>query len=125
MSQNVSFSANQIRAIEWLATDKNQRVPPTQELLADDLGVRRETVTRWKADPDFMEAVTARARELLNSDLPQIYAAMVREALKGNFQHIKLAFEMTGEYSPRQEIEHSGEVKTQVQYIDIVRPEND
>jgi len=44
---------------------------------------------------------------------------MVREALKGNFQHIKLAFEMTGEYSPKQEIEHSGDVKILVEYADI------
>ena len=28
-------------------------------------------------------------------------------------------------YVEKQEIEHSGEVKTQVQYIDIVRPEKD
>ena len=125
MSENVHFSSNQIAAIEWLATDKNQRTPVTEALLAQSLGITDRTIRRWKEQPEFTDAITARARELLNSDLPQIYAAMVREALKGNFQHIKLAFEMTGEYSPKQEIEHSGEVKTQVQYIDIVRPKDD
>ena len=125
MSENVHFSSNQIAAIEWLATDKNQRTPVTEALLAQSLGITDRTIRRWKEQPEFTDAITARARELLNSDLPQIYAAMVREALKGNFQHIKLAFEMTGEYSPKQEIEDSGEVKTQVQYIDIVRPKDD
>ena len=111
MSTDVNFSSNQIAAIEWLATSKYERVPPSQKQLAAKLGIREETICRWKRDNDFMAAITARARELLGSNLPEIYAALNREGEKGSFQHIKLIMEMTGEYSPKQEIEHSGEVK--------------
>lgn len=53
---------------------------------------------RWKKLSGFRDAITKRARELLSDDLPEIYGSLRREAIKGNFQHIKLAFEMTGEY---------------------------
>lgn len=99
MSQNVPFTANQILFIEWMATPRIDRTPPTQELFADKLGINRKTITRWKQLPGFDEVVRKRARELLSSDLPEIYGALRREAKKGSFQHIKLAFEMTGEYT--------------------------
>ena len=112
MSKNVNFTANQIKAIEWLATSKYDRSPPTQALLADSLGVRPETITRWKREQEFNEAVTARARELLGDDLPEIYGALRREANAGSFQHIKLALELAGEYQ-----EHtSSDIKIVVEY---------
>ena len=90
MSDNVNFSSNQIAAIEWLATSKYERVPPSQKQLATKLGIREETICRWKREEDFLSAITARARELLGSNLPEIYAALNREGEKGSFQHIKL-----------------------------------
>jgi hypothetical protein len=108
MSENVTFSAKQIKAIEWLAASKYERTPATQVLLAEQIGVHDKTISRWKKDPDFREAITARARELLGENLSEIYAALNREAEKGSFQHIKLAMEMTGEYTPKQEV--SGEI---------------
>jgi len=105
MSKAVNFSYNQIAVIEWLATSKFDRKPMTQALLASELGVREETISRWKRSPEFAEAVIARARELLKSNLPEIYGALNREAEKGSFQHIKLIMEMTGEHTDRQQIE--------------------
>ena len=122
MSQKSTLSAKQLKAVEWLAASKYDRHPPTQALLADEIGVRRETISRWRSEPDFKDAITARARELLGNDLSEIYAALRREAIAGSFQHIKLAFEMTGEYSPKQEITHDDK-RIQVQYIDITREE--
>lgn len=52
-----------------------------------------------------MQAVTARARELLHTDLPDIYGALRREAIKGSFQHIKLALEMTGQHTDKLQID--------------------
>lgn len=120
MSENVKFSARQLRFIEWLATPKFDRHPPTQELLAEEIGVTARTITRWKHIPEVGEAVLDRARELLGDDLPDIYGALRREAIKGSYQHIKLAMEMTGEYVERKEISgpEGGPVQT-VTTIDI------
>jgi DNA-binding XRE family transcriptional regulator len=121
MSNNVNFTANQLKAIEWLATSRYDRMPSKQAQLADDIGVREETISRWKREPEFKAAVIARARELLGSDLPEIYAALSREAKQGSYQHIKLAMEMTGEYTPRQEVTGAdgGSIKIQVEYADF------
>lgn len=105
MSKNVTYTANQIAVIEWLATSKFDRKPMTQALLADQLGVHEKTISRWKQLPGFTEAVIDRSRELLKSNLPEIYGALNREAEKGSFQHIKLVMEMTGEHTDRQQIE--------------------
>lgn len=104
MSGNVTFTAKQLAAIEWFAASNSERHPPTQKMLAEELGVTERTIIRWKELPGFRDAATARARELLGDDLPQIYAALKREAKKGSFQHIKLAMEMAGEYVERQEV---------------------
>ncbi len=104
MSENGRFSQNQLKVIEWLASSKYDRRPSTIALLADQLGISDRTIYRWKSDKVFQDAITARARDLLESDLPEIYAALAREAIKGSFQHIKLAMEMTKEYTPRQEV---------------------
>lgn len=75
------------------------------------MGVTDRTLRNWKKKlPGFQEAVAQRARELLSNDLPEIYGALRREAAKGSFQHIRLAFEMAGEYTPTERQEVSGEI---------------
>lgn len=103
MSENVTFTAKQLAAIEWFAASNSDRHPPTQLMLAKELGVTERTIIRWKELPGFRDAATARARELLGDSLPQIYAALRREATKGSFQHIKLAMEMSGEHVDKTE----------------------
>jgi len=104
MSKTIKFTANQTQLIEWLAEPKYTRSPPTQAMLADNLGVRSETITRWKT-AELRQAVNARAREMIGDALPDIYGALVSEAEKGSYQHIKLVLEMLGEFTPSQSID--------------------
>jgi len=115
MSENVIFTANQLRFIEWLASTKYERSPVTVKHLADELGVTERTLYRWKQLPGFKEAVTQRARELLGDDLPEIYGALRREAMQGSFQHIKLALELSGEYVETTKQEHTGSLR--IEYV--------
>lgn len=115
MSENVIFTANQLRFIEWLASTKYERSPATVKHLADELGVTERTLYRWKQLPGFKEAVTQRARELLGDDLPEIYGALRREAMQGSFQHIKLALELSGEYVETTKQEHTGSLR--IEYV--------
>ena len=84
--------------VEWLATSKYDRIPPTQRLLADELGINEATLSRWKKLPGFMDLVVATARGYIHDRLPEVYAALAREAEGGSFQHIKLMLELSGEY---------------------------
>ncbi|HEY85649.1 MAG TPA: hypothetical protein G4N96_11135 [Chloroflexi bacterium] len=119
MSTNVNFTSKQRRAIEWLANPGNDRQPKTQRLLAAEIGVRIETITRWKRKPEFMDAVLARSRELLKSDLPEIYRSLADEAKAGSHKHQKLAFELSGEYVERKEVE----VSVPVTIVEVARGE--
>ena len=94
--------------VEWLATSKFERIPPTQKLLADKLGVVEQTLSHWKQIPGFMDEVVATSRAMIHDRLPEVYAALGREAEKGSFQHIKLTMEMTGEFTPTERKELSG-----------------
>lgn len=95
------FSITQLKYIDWLAASKYERKPATEQLLAKELGVNDRTLRRWKQDPGFRRQVTQRAREFLGEDLPEIYGALRREAIKGSYNHIKLALEMTGEHTDK------------------------
>jgi len=100
-----NYSKRQKIFIEWLATPKYGRIPPTQEMLANQIGVRPETLCRWKKLPGLMDAAVARARSMVHDNLPEIYGALNREAAKGSFQHIKLALEVTGEHVEKKEVD--------------------
>ena len=99
-----TWTSNQRKFIEWLATPRYGRIPPTQELLAKELGVHAITLSKWTAKDGFRDAVTARSRELLGSRLPTIYGALAAKAETGDVPAIKLVMEMTGEYVPKQEV---------------------
>jgi len=82
------LNAKQIEAIEVLAIGGKTYID-----MASDLGIDVVTLRTWRKDPEFSEAVIKRARELLKDALPDIYSSLVREARKGNFNHIRLVLE--------------------------------
>ena len=98
--RKLGWSANQLKFQEWLATPRLERSPPTQIDVAEVIGVTNVTLSRWKALPGFEEAVVQKARDAMQSRLPDVYGALTREAEKGSYQHIKLIMEMTKQYFP-------------------------
>lgn len=94
------WSRKQFRLQEWLATPRVSRSPPTQELLADELGVGCGTVSRWKNKPGMIEAVNKIARAGLEKGLPDVYGALLREAAKGSIHHIRTVLELVGDLGP-------------------------
>ena len=114
MQENASFSGRQIRFIEWKAASKKHRSPETQEKLAKEIGCNPCTLTRWFKLPEIKKAIIARARELLDDDLPEIYDSLRAEAIDGSFQHQKLALELTGEYVQQSKVEATHTVSDDV-----------
>ena len=88
--------------IEWLACPRYERIPPTQEMLAASVGVDPATLWRWSKLDGFQDEVNKLARQSIGKKLPEVYGALLREAEKGEFQHIKLLLELAGEYVPAQ-----------------------
>jgi len=85
--------------------------------LAKKLGVGKRTLTRWSKLPEVKEAIRDRVRELLGDALPELYAVLEAEALTGSFSHLKMAFEMLGEYVEKHELEATHVVGLPEDYI--------
>ena len=112
------FTAGQLRLIEWLALPKYDRQPPNLAMLAAEIGVDERTLYRWQKLDGFTDEVNKLARQSIGKKLPEVYGALLREAEKGEFQHIKLLLELAGEYTEtkRNVNEMSGEISHNVTF---------
>ncbi len=79
------FSPRQLEAIELFATGKYNC---TQ--VAEEIGVSAQTISKWRRNGQFMDAIYTSAKLALRDIVPQIYKVAADEALKGKFQHIKI-----------------------------------
>jgi hypothetical protein len=111
------WTVDQQKYIEWLASPRMTRTPPTVEMLAEEIGVNAATLWRWSKLPGLDEEVKRLIRGSLGKKLPDLYGALIREAEQGSFPHLRMALEMIGEYVPTQHNrnESSGEVKLVVE----------
>lgn len=73
------------------------------------------------ADPEFFQYQAMQAQGRIVQDLPAAAAALMRRAKTGRPDAIKLAFEASGMWSPRQQHDHTGEIKITLQ--GVPRPE--
>ena len=105
--------------MHWLATPDVERAGVlTHGAFAKLVGRAEPTLSEWKRLPGFQDEVNALVRQAMADAYPEVVQALKREAAKGNFPHLKLYFEMTGEYAPKQTIEHDGALRVEVVYVD-------
>jgi hypothetical protein len=81
----MSFTPKQLKAIELLAQGEL-----SGEAITVELKMSRSNLCRWKKDPDFMQAIVERSRQLLKETLPQIYKSLTNNSKKGSHNHIKV-----------------------------------
>ena len=105
--------------IAWMATPKHERIPKTQDELADLLGLSSTgTFRNWRrTHPEMVERIQATPRELLITHLADVYDALARVASmydpKANSDR-KLFLELVGEYTPRAEIKSDVTIQSPV-----------
>lgn len=84
MAGKTKFPKKRLKAIELLAAGgKHNEV-------AAECGIACKTLYLWKRDPDFVDAVVNRARELMKSELSSVYNKLTQKATEGSHQHIKI-----------------------------------
>jgi hypothetical protein len=71
----------------------------------------RTRFRRWIQEPFFLEMLGRYAKGELALQLPAVVMALNRRAAKGNVPAAKLAMETSGFYSPKSQLEHTGEVQ--------------
>lgn len=100
------FTPEQYAYLEWVALPREMRSPKTVAAYAAQKKLDRTTLWRWSKLPGFKEAASAAARAGLQSELSEILTSLAKQAKKGDVPAIRLALEVMGEYTPRQE--HTG-----------------
>lgn len=101
----MTFSPKQRKFIEWVATPKSDRDPPTYEEFATQLGITSRTLRNWRNLPGFWEEVWHLAEMHLGDRLAGIYKALADKAEAGNVSAIRLALEATGKINPQTNIQ--------------------
>ena len=95
---------------QWLAIPKGMRADKTglgtQKEFAQKHNVTPTTLSRWKQDPDFMDAVEHERNKRLDRELSEVYQALIDEAISGNMDAIRFAFKLTGRYSEKTTVRH-------------------
>jgi predicted DNA-binding protein (UPF0251 family) len=84
----MEFNVQQYKAIELLAVGDL-----SYQDVAKAVGVARSTLVLWKKQRPFMDAVIARARELIREALPELYQSAINEAKKGKHAYFKTLLE--------------------------------
>ena len=79
-------------AIEYLALQPNISAVE----LSEKLNIPKRTLSRWRSNPDFGEAVYKRAMVEFGLELPSVLKAAVKEAKAGNVQAQRLVLEHSG-----------------------------
>ncbi len=102
MQPKQSKSEKELKARELLirALGNPLEVRLDAELIRD-LGVPEEEVRAWMDEPGFQLEVDSELVRRRREARAAVWRALIREALKGSFQHIKLYLELAGDLRPR------------------------
>ena len=79
-------------AVELLAFNPEM----TLQQIADKIGVSKASIKKWKATPEFVDAVYDLYMTQFGLEIPQVLDAMIREAKAGNVQAGRLILEHSG-----------------------------
>jgi len=85
------WSPRQQLFIRWLATPEVERSPETQAELAQQLGLRPETLVRWRGQPGFEQTVLADTFSRMRQRVPQILNVVAKKAEAGDYRFVQLA----------------------------------
>lgn len=83
--------------------------------LANELGVNRNTLLKWRKRPTFQEAIYQEAMRLLHDDVPDILGALSRKARMGDIKGIELTLKHLGRYTEESRVHLDGQGTLEVE----------
>lgn len=94
----------QVKFAELYCDVTNRRM--TYGELADQVGISRMQIYRWRQDDRFMEWLKAKIDKSLDDSIGELILHGIREAKKpGGYQYWRTLMEMTGTFVPNLKIE--------------------
>lgn len=109
--EGMGFTGLQIKVIEALSDPEDGRM---QMEIAADYKIHPDSITRWKRDVDFMDAVNDRLDRKRKHARPTIWKQMVRRAGTTSHQDTRTYMEAVGDI--RQKSDVSGDIKIQIDW---------
>ena len=79
------FSPKQLKAIALFATGEYNCT-----VVASMVNVSTVTISKWRRNTQFMDAIYTEAKRGLRNMLPELYKVVVQEALSGKSQHLRI-----------------------------------
>ena len=92
------WTDEQVIFMEWLALPKEMREPPTQTILAKQLGVTDAVLSRWKLLPGFWDGIDRVHIKKLRERMGELHEALFQLALSGKHpKYMEMAFQLAKE----------------------------
>lgn len=99
------LSVRQLRAIDILASPEG--VNMKNDDVGEKVGVTGKTISNWKSDPMFQDALQNRIRKYAASLLPYAWECL-KERMPKDTQALKLYYQLLGEYKEQMEVAGPG-----------------
>jgi DNA-binding XRE family transcriptional regulator len=110
----MALNNKQLKAIELLVYSPYM----TQKMIADEIGVHRDTIRRWREEtPEFKEALDKAIKERWKSAEAMAVNGMINLASEGNYNAIKYMLDNLG-YKPVEKMEAKVDATAQVVFVD-------
>lgn len=81
----------QIKMAELLLNPEDRR---TKKEKCAEVGVTPKTLWKWMQDERYVDYVNSQLDRYTNTELPEVWRALIAQCKRGNIQAIKLYFEM-------------------------------
>lgn len=94
-------SAEQIKIVELLINPEDRR-PKVEKL--NEANVPKSTFYRWMQDKRFIRYIQEQLDAVTDSELPEVWRALIQKCKRGDTSAIKLYFEMKDMYVDRKEV---------------------
>lgn len=84
-------SPYQIKLVELLINPDDRR---TKEEKCKEVGVTRKTLYEWLKKPEFVDYMNSQLNKYTDSELSEVWKALLLQCKRGNIEAIKLYFKM-------------------------------
>lgn len=95
---------------EWMAIPKGMRADATgmgtQAEFAKKYNISQQSLSRWKKQDGFWDAVDNHRKDRLDENLTEVYEALLDEAKAGKVEAIRFAFKLSGRFTNETTVTH-------------------
>ena len=116
----MALNSKQMKAIELLVYQPYM----TQVMVAQECGVHRETLRRWKQEEEFATELDKAIKQRWKDAESLAVTTMINLAAEGNVQAAKYMLDSLG-YKPVDKVEAKVDARAQVMFVDDLKDDGD